>query len=96
MHIAFDIDDTLWRVRQDKMDQVPDFDLIQVLRWFYKNGDTIWFWSAGGIDYCQTIVKKLGLDEFGEVTEKQKTDFMDICFDDMEVQLAKTNIRVKR
>lgn len=97
MNIAFDIDDTLWKIRKEEgfMDQVPDYDLIQVLRWFYQNGDTIYFWSAGGEDYCQTIVTKLGLDEYGTVIEKGSIQ-PDIAFDDMEVSLGKVNVRVRR
>lgn len=125
MIIAFDIDDTLWKIRVIKRaypegggdcvlgcyedlhecgryryDQVPDYDLIQVLRWFYSNGDTIWVWSAGGEDYAQTIVDKLGLNDMVTVVKKE-TVFdpvvrPDITFDDQEVNLGKVNVRVKR
>lgn len=94
--VAFDIDDTLWKVRyRPHLDQVPDYDLIQVLRWFYKNGDKIYFWSAGGVDYCQTIVTKLGLDDYGEVIEKGSMK-VDIAFDDAETSLGKVDVRVDR
>lgn len=101
MKIAFDIDDTLWKVRgkPGSFDQVPDYDLIQVLRWFYNNGDDIYVWSAGGIDYAQTIIRKLGLDEIvTAVLQKSNHPFqkMDITFDDQEVTMGLVNVRVKR
>lgn len=97
MTIAFDIDDTLWKIRAEEgfMDQVPDYDLIQVLRWFVQNGDTIYFWSAGGTDYCQTIVTKLGLDDLGTVIEKGSIK-VDIAFDDQETNLGTVDVRVNR
>jgi hypothetical protein len=45
-----------------KLDQMPDYDLIQVLRWFHANGDQVYVWSAGGVNYCWAVVSKLGLD----------------------------------
>ena len=96
--ICFDIDDTLWRIRLDKHDQVPDYDLIAVMRWFYMNGDTVYVWSAGGVDYAKQICSKLGIDEYvDEIIPKG--DFFgtaDITFDDEEVSLGKTNIHVQR
>ncbi len=103
MKIAFDIDDTLWKCTYpfDKrkgrpyLKQVPDYDLIQVIRWFYQNGDEIFFWSAGGIDYCETIIANLGLSEYGTVVDKGSFT-PDIAFDDQETKLGKIDIRVKR
>lgn len=96
MRIAFDIDDTVWKVLYvPRIQQIPDYDLVQVIRWFYQNGDTIYFWSAGGIDYAQTIINKLGLDAYGVVIGKG-TIRPDIAFDDEKVTLGKVNVRVKR
>lgn len=96
--ICFDVDDTLWRVRHEQKDQVPDYDLIAVLRWFFMNGDTVHVWSAGGVDYAKQICKKLGIDEYvDEVIPKG--DFFgkpDISFDDEEVSLGRMNIHVQR
>ena len=106
--IAFDIDDTLYKVRIRKVDgrdigdQVPDYDLIQVLRWFYNNEDEIFVWSGGGIDYAQTIVDKLGLTSMVtvipkvELYDKSNSQNIDIAFDDEETRLAKVDIKVKR
>jgi len=93
--VAFDIDDTLWKVRPDQKDQVPDYDLIAVLRWFYQNGDDVFVWSAGGIDYAVTIVKKLGLDEMVTVIAKGSMK-VDLAFDDCETELGKVDIQVNR
>jgi hypothetical protein len=94
--VCFDIDDTIWKCRwKPRLEQIPDYDLIQVVRWFHQNGDKVFFWSAGGIDYCQTIINKLGLDEYGKVVAK---GFFkpDISFDDEEVTLGNVNVRVNR
>lgn len=97
MIVAFDIDDTLWKIRVEERDQVPDYDLIGVLRWFASNGDTVLVWSAGGIDYGNTIMKKLGLDGVVRVVRKgQPGVSVDLTFDDMVVTLGKVNCLVNR
>ena len=100
MRIAFDIDDTLYKVSDDRKRQVPDYELIQVLRWFYNNGNTILVWSAGGIDYAQQIVDKLGLTLMVTVIRKGAADdrrgVIDICFDDETVTNGIVNVKVKR
>jgi phosphoserine phosphatase len=100
MNVSFDIDDTLYRIREECKDQVPDYDLIQVARWFYANGDNVYAWSAGGVDYTETILRRLGLDRI--VTAIPKTNDaanafdIDLTFDDQECQLGRTNILVNR
>lgn len=96
LKVAFDIDDTLWKIRRDHGDQVPDYDLIAVLRWFYKNGDKVFVWSAGGVDYAKSIVRRLGLDDMVEVIVKEKRNDIDVAFDDAETGLAKVDVPVKR
>lgn len=108
--IAFDIDDTLWKIEKyrqcpehcvlrhihEQWHQVPDYDLIQVLRWFHKNGDEVYVWSAGGVDYARDIVWKLGLDKMVTVIEKGKARGLDIAFDDEDTKLAVVDIKVNR
>lgn len=98
MTVAFDIDNTLWKIRAQQKDQVPDYDLIQVLKWFYNNGNEIVAWSAGGEDYALTIIRKLGLDQMVTIWPKSKNakTFVDICFDDEQVSLATVNVQVRR
>jgi hypothetical protein len=119
MKIAFDIDDTLWKVEEltqhnhsiepgsvamclcgKQWRQVPDYDLISVLRWFYNNGEEIFVWSAGGVEYAQVIIDKLGLTSMVRVIPKQKLgdekETMDITFDDEAIKNGKVNIKVKR
>ncbi|MFA5396025.1 MAG: hypothetical protein WC346_08470 [Methanogenium sp.] len=95
MRVCFDIDDTLYKIRMDKRDQVPDYDLIQVLRWFCQNGDDVYVWSAGGIEYAKVFVQKLGLDDIVTVVEKGSFK-PDIAFDDCETKLGRVDIKVKR
>ena len=95
MKIAFDIDDTLHKIRLDKRDQVPDFDLLQVLRWFYQNGDEVYVWSAGGHDYANNFVRRMGIDDMVTVIRKGEIK-VDIAFDDMETNLATVDVKVNR
>jgi hypothetical protein len=105
MKIAFDIDHTLWKIvkgADGKHHQVPDYDLIQVLRWFHSNGDEVFIWSAGGVDYAQTIANKLGLDTLAKIIPKGIYGEpgsglkVDLCFDDEDVKLASVNIKISR
>ncbi len=97
MRIAFDVDDVLWKIDKEYARQVPDYNIIQVLLWFYNNGDEVFVWSAGGLDYAQTIVDKLGLTKMVTVIEKNADDYdIDIAFDDCETNLATVDIKVKR
>lgn len=98
-HIAFDIDNTLHKVIESpdgKFHQVPDYDLIGVLRWFANNGDQVYIWSAGGVDYATAFAQKFGLDKLVTVIPKEAGTNMDLCFDDQEVTLAACNIQVRR
>lgn len=103
--VAFDIDHTLWKVVEYQNNgkwmkrQVPDYALGAVLHWFYNNGDKIYVWSAGGVDYAQQIVDKLGFTDMVEIMPKGNWNgrpHIDLCFDDEDVELARTNIQVKR
>lgn len=103
MKVAFDIDDTLWKctypynekLGRKYLKQVPDYDLIQVVRWFAGNGDEVYFWSSGGTDYCQLIIGNLGLNDLGKVVVKGSIH-PDIAFDDQETMLAKVDVQVRR
>ena len=102
IHVAFDIDDTLAKIIKQKNDfiQVPDYDLIQVMRWFINNGDKVYAWSAGGVDYAKMWIRKLGFIDSVTVIPKvdlgNKHPDMDIAFDDCENNLAKTTVIIKR
>ena len=52
-------------------------------------------WSGSGMDWAKTWGEKLGLEPF-EVKVKEKSEDIDLAFDDCIVDLAKVNIRVKR
>lgn len=103
MIVAFDIDDTLYKVcRRDDcggFHQIPDIEVLAILHWFVRNGDTVWVWSAGGLDYAKEMVRKLGIHGLVQVMPKQLKPWdvhPDICFDDENVRLAKANVQVKR
>ncbi len=101
IRVAFDVDDTIFKIDIKHKCQVPDYDLIQVLRWFYNNGDEVFVWSAGGCEYTQVIVDKLGLTDMVKVIPKgefgnRQLD-IDLTFDDDKYeQIGKVNVTVRR
>lgn len=97
MKIAFDVDDTLIipSIVTGLDRDTPNYETIAIYRWFQSQGNHMIIWSGSGIDWAKTWGEKLGLVPF-EVRIKQKSEDIDISFDDCEVDLAKVNIRVKR
>ncbi len=97
MIIAFDVDDTLILPPEatgfDR--DIPNYELINIYRWFQKEGHRMIVWSGGGEDYARMWGEKLGLNAY-EYRTKQEDKSIDICFDDCIVDLAKVNIRVSR
>lgn len=100
INVSFDIDDTIWKVNEKMRRQEPDYKLINVLLWFVENGDNVFVWSAGGMDYARIITAKLGLDEYVKVIPKpdlgSQNRKIDLCFDDSEVGLANATVLVYR
>jgi phosphoglycolate phosphatase-like HAD superfamily hydrolase len=107
INIAFDVDDTLWKVRWELRNgiaipcgQIPDYEVIHTLIFHYKNGEKIYVWSAGGVDYARSVCEKLGLSDMVEVVRKDQVTAdalqIDLTYDDQEVTLGKVNIRIHR
>ncbi len=100
INVAFDVDDTIWKINEKMKRQEPDYKLINVLLWFVENGDNVYVWSAGGVDYVKMILNKLGLDEYAKAIPKpdlgKNNRNIDLCFDDSEVNLATSNVLVFR
>jgi len=97
MKIAFDIDDTILVpsvVHGFGMD-TPNYDTIVIYKWFQAQGNEMILWSGSGMDWAKTWGEKFGLQPF-EVRVKEKSDDVDIAFDDCDVDLAKVNVKVKR
>lgn len=96
MKIAFDIDDTLIipSVVTGDVD-TPNYENIAVYRFFQAQGCYMILWSGSGMDWAKRWGEKLGLKP-DEIRVKQKSEDVDIAFDDCEVDLAKVNIKVKR
>lgn len=96
MRIAFDVDDTLIvpAVVTGERDS-PNYETIAVYRWFQNQGNYMIIWSGSGIDWATAWAEKLGLKP-DEIRVKQKSEDVDIAFDDCEVDLGKVNVRVKR
>jgi len=97
MKVAFDVDDTLIipNVVTGGAADVPNFDTINLYRWFQAQGCHMIVWSGGGEDYARMWAEKLGLFP-DEVRHKRQCDDVDIAFDDCDVNLGKVNVKVKR
>jgi len=93
MKVAFDVDGTLI-VPDEKLGMdVPNYEVIDMYRWFQKSGNYMIVWSGSGNDYAQRWAEKLGLHP-NEIRTKEKSLDVDIAFDDQVVDLATANIRV--
>lgn len=74
MKIAFDIDDTLWKIVKDDsprpdgvgatcacglhVKQVADDDMIAIAEAFLRAGHEVFVWSAGGIPYATSWLSR--------------------------------------
>lgn len=97
MIIAFDVDDTLIipSVATGLPIDTPNYETIAIYKWFQSQWHTMVIWSWWWREYAWEWAKKLWLEP-DSIFEKKKTDLVDICFDDCDVDLAKVNIKVKR
>lgn len=97
MKVAFDIDDTILvpSVVLGFGNDTPNYETIAVYKWFQAQGCEMLLWSGSGADWAQRWGEKFGLQPF-TVRIKQKADDVDIAFDDMEINLGKVNVKVKR
>lgn len=97
MKIAFDIDDTIIvpSVATGLDRDTPNYETIAIYKWFQSQGHYMILWSGSGTDWAQVWGDKLALFP-NEVRVKEKSDDVDLAFDDCEVDLGKVNIRVKR
>jgi hypothetical protein len=97
MKVAFDVDDCLIipGVAIESKRDIPNYGTILVYKWLQLQGCEMVVWSGSGLDWAATWAEKLGLDPC-EVRIKQKSDDIDIAFDDCDVNLGKVNIKVKR
>ena len=93
--VAFDVDDCLLvpSVATGFGRDTPNYDTIDILKWFQSQGAKIIIWSGSGVDWAKTWAEKLGLE--AEIHVKGNV-LVDIAFDDMETTLGKVNVRVKR
>jgi hypothetical protein len=110
MNIAFDIDNTLYKVIPieisssglvTRFKQIPDIDVFNLLYWYLNNGDHVFIWSAGGLDYTQNFIDKFFNPQYKIHALTKMVNmcdgkfFIDICYDDKEVKLAKVNVLVR-
>lgn len=107
MKIAFDIDDTLIipSVATGLDRDTPNYETIAIYRWFQAQGHEMYLWSGSGIDWAKTWGEKLGLVPFTVIPKQKHYEdpaslcrlaYIDVAFDDCDVDLAKVNIKIKR
>lgn len=97
LKIAWDIDDTLLvpSVVTGSGENVPNYHVIAVYKWFQAQGYEMILWSGSGMDWAKRWGEKFGLEPF-TVRMKEASEDVDIAFDDCDVKLAKVNVKVKR
>ena len=100
MIVAFDVDDKLLthKVGERGYNDTPNYEILNIYKWFEKNGDRIIVWSGGGEDYARMWCDKLGLKPdiiCAKSKENAELHKPDIAFDDAFVNLAKVHIKVK-
>lgn len=114
MKVAFDIDDTLYKIVKDEdhrikgvgamcacglhVKQELDHDMSQIVESLLESGHEVILWSAGGVEYVNDFIRRFRPAWQYKVTvlPKESGHNIDVCFDDQEVDLAKTVLRIKR
>jgi len=90
LKIAFDVDGTLI-YKCGELEDTPRYDIIRLFHFFKDNGEDVYIWSGGGLDYAEEWASRLGL----EATVVEKGCFKpDIAVDDINVDLGIINLRV--
>lgn len=80
MKIAFDVDGTLIN-----FEDLPNYPVIDLLRWFSMHDWDVYIWSGGGQDYAMSWVNRLGLTNLIKgVIEKGSVE-VDIAVDDENI-----------
>lgn len=90
--IAFDIDETLITMDVNGR-STPNYEVINIFRFFQKHGCHMIVWSGCGKAYAEEWNSKLGLGA-DECLMKDKFKHVDIVFDDQEVLLGRVNVLV--
>lgn len=115
LRIAFDIDDTLFKLVEDteprhpglgancpcgvNLKQIPDGQMIALAHQLVLDPDNeVFLWSAGGVDHCQKFIDRFApaWNSLVKILQKGEGQNIDICFDDQDVNLATTNLRIRR
>lgn len=58
--VAFDVDDTLIKEGPHGR-ELPNHNVIDLLRWFQRNGHHVIVWSGGGIEYANRVIERFNL-----------------------------------
>lgn len=103
LKIAFDIDDTILIpsvANTGSKENIPNYEIIEIYRFFQRQGHHMILWSGSGVDWAQRWGEKFGLNP-DEVRIKIRPNNepwpdVDIAFDDCPVDLARVNIQVAR
>lgn len=88
MRVAFDVDGTIVGTNETARTEV-----VRIMMMCVKQGHEVIIWSGGGKFYAEARARQFGLEAF-PCFQKDKALDVDLCFDDMEVDLAKLNIQI--
>ena len=97
--VAFDTDDCLIvpSVATGFDTDTPNYETINIFKWFQAQGCFMICWSGGGAKYAEQWANKLGITADAYLDKDvSMCDRVDIAFDDCDVELAKVNVKVKR
>ena len=86
--VAFDVDGCLIDIYGQ-----TNMNMVDLARFFHSIGFSVVVWTGGGVDRAKQVVRETGLEDIAAAYAKGSI-VPDICFDDMEVNLAEINIRV--
>ena len=96
-YIAFDIDDTLLipSIVSDTGKNEINQSILHILKKYKEQGYKIIVWSGSGVLYSKYICKKYNIPyDYNFVKSGDLKNFIDVCYDDCDVNLAIKNIKV--
>ena len=76
-------------------------EIFQLLTWYLRNGHRVYLWSGGGVEYAERIRNRyfsyedVGVMPKEAVKNNDGSLYIDICYDDQDVNLGKVNVKVE-
>ena|SRR3990167_3973136 len=92
LNVAFDVDGTLI-----DLDNMPNYPVIDLLRWFESQHHRVFIWSGGGCDYARHWADKLGFTDVPVIEKNQKSALdwgIQLTVDDMPIELGHSILNI--